>query len=56
MYRELRDRTYKSGTLLCLVVKGTVRREVFDSAFRGRMVHHLYYNYVSPMFWRLSGG
>ena len=56
LYRELRYRTYKPGTSLCFVVKGTVKREVFASAFRDRVVHHLYYNYVSPMFWRLSGG
>ena len=53
LYRELRYRTYRPGTSLCFVVKGTVKREVFASAFRDRVVHHLYYNYVSPMFERL---
>lgn len=50
LYRELRDRSYRPGSMLCFVVQQPVRREVFASSFRDRVVHHLYYNYVYPAF------
>ncbi|MBQ9473391.1 MAG: RNA-directed DNA polymerase [Bacteroidales bacterium] len=53
LWHELRNRTYKPSGSLCFVVKSTVKREVFASAFRDRVVHHLYFNYVSPIFERL---
>ena len=32
------------------MVSDSVKREVFVSDFRDRVVHHLYYNYVAPLF------
>ena len=50
LYHELRDRRYKPSPSVCFVVQDSVKREVFASEFRDRVVHHLYYNYVSPLF------
>ena len=52
LYHELRDRRYKPSPSVCFVVQDSVKREVFASQFRDRVVHHLYYNYVSPFFER----
>lgn len=53
LYRELRDGTYRPEPCICFIVHDPVQREVFASSFRDRVVHHLYYNYVSPLFERL---
>ena len=50
LYHELRDRRYRSSPSVCFVVSDSVKREVFASDFRDRVVHHLYYNYVAPLF------
>lgn len=50
LYHELRDRRYRPSPSVCFVVQDSVKREVFASEFRDRVVHHLYYNYVSPLF------
>ena len=42
-YHELRDRKYKSSPSVCFVVQDSVKREVFVSEFRDRVVHHLYF-------------
>lgn len=50
LYYELRDRRYKPSPSVCFIVQDSVKREVFASDFRDRVVHHLYYNYVSELF------
>ena len=50
LYHELRDRRYRPSPSVCFVVSDSVKREVFASDFRDRVVHHLYYNYVAPLF------
>jgi retron-type reverse transcriptase len=50
LYHELRDRRYKPSPSVCFIVQDSVKREVFASDFRDRVVHHLYYNYVSELF------
>lgn len=50
LYHELKDRRYKPLPSVCFIVKDSVKREVFASHFRDRVVHHLYYNYVSQLF------
>ncbi|MBO4645908.1 MAG: RNA-directed DNA polymerase [Bacteroidales bacterium] len=52
LYHELRDRRYKPAPSVCFIVQESVKREVFASNFRDRVVHHLYYNYVAPLFER----
>lgn len=50
LYHELRDRRYQPVPSVCFIVQDSVKREVFASDFRDRVVHHLYYNYVAPLF------
>ena len=50
LYYELRDKRYIPSPSVCFIVHESVKREVFASDFRDRVVHHLYYNYVSDLF------
>ncbi len=52
LYEELVDRRYKPRPCTCFIIEDPVKREVFASDFRDRVVHHLYYNYVAPVFER----
>ena len=52
LYEELRDHRYSPRPCTCFVIEDPVKREVFASDFRDRVVHHLYYNYVAPIFER----
>lgn len=49
---ELFSRTYKPLPSDCFIITDPKKREVFAAAFRDRIVHHLYYNYVHKMFER----
>ena len=49
---ELHNRTYKPLPSECFIITDPKKREVFAAAFRDRIVHHLYYNYVHRMFER----
>lgn len=53
LYDEIRERRYLPHPCTCFIIEDPVKREVFASDFRDRVVHHLYYNYVSPMFERM---
>jgi len=50
--QELYSRTYKPLASECFIITDPKKREVFAAAFRDRIVHHLYYNYVHRMFER----
>jgi len=39
-------RTYKASPSECFIITDPKKREVFAAAFRDRVVHHLYYNYI----------
>lgn len=51
---ELRDiilaREYEPLPSICFIVDKPVKREIFAADFRDRVIHHLIYNYVSPIF------
>jgi hypothetical protein len=49
---ELRDSTYTPGCSICFAITRPKPREVWAADFRDRIVHHLLYNRVSPMFYR----
>lgn len=53
LYHELRSRKYRPSPSICFVIEDSVKREVFASEFRDRVVHHLYWNYVADLFDRL---
>lgn len=50
LYKEIINREYKIGQSICFIVDKPVRREVFAADFRDRIVHHLIFNYINPIF------
>ena len=50
LYREIKSRKYKISPSLCFISFRPVKREIFASDFRDRVVHHLIYNYINPVF------
>lgn len=50
--QELYSRNYRPLPSECFIITDPKKREVFAAAFRDRIVHHLYYNYVHRMFER----
>jgi hypothetical protein len=50
LYEEIRQRTYVPSRAVCFLVYHPVKREIFASQFRDRVVHHLLYNYLAPIF------
>lgn len=50
LYEEIRHRTYRPKPCICFVVHRPVKREVFASQFRDRVVHHLLCGYLAPLF------
>ena len=51
LYDELLDGTYQPGTSICFVITRPKPREVWAADFRDRIVHHLFYNKISPRFY-----
>lgn len=49
---EIRAGTYVPSPCSCFIVKKPVKREIFVAAFRDRIIHHLIYNYINPLFER----
>lgn len=52
LYHEIDERRYHVGRSLCFITEVPVKREVFAADFRDRVVHHLLFNYIEPMFER----
>lgn len=50
LYHELLDGSYVPGKSICFLTHFPVLREVFASQFRDRVVHHLLFNYIAPIF------
>ncbi|MBD8347737.1 RNA-directed DNA polymerase [Dysgonomonas sp. HGC4] len=50
LYRQIRERRYEPKPSLAFIVFKPVQREVFAADFSDRVVHHLFFNYVSPLF------
>lgn len=48
--KELKSRTYLPSKSICFVVTKPTQREVFAANFRDRIVHHLIYNFLEPVF------
>ena len=47
---EVFSKTYQPKPSICFVVDKPVKREIFAADFRDRIIHHLIYNYISPIF------
>lgn len=52
LYREIAERRYRVGRSMCFITEVPVKREIFAADFRDRVVHHLLFNYISPMLER----
>ena len=50
LYYSLVKRTYKPLPAFCFITFDPVQREVFASQFRDRVIHHMLYNYLAPLF------
>lgn len=50
LYEEIRDRRYIPSPCYCFITEEPVKREIFASPFRDRVVHHLLYNILMPVF------
>ena len=50
LVNELRERRYKPSTSICFYTEKPKCREIFAAAFRDRIVHHLIYNALSPVW------
>lgn len=49
---EIADRRYVIRPSICFVVDKPVKREIFAADFRDRVIHHLIFNYINPIFER----
>ena len=47
---EITARNYSPQRSICFMVHRPVKREIFAADFRDRVVHHLIYNYIAPVF------
>jgi len=50
LFDEIINFRYKPRPSICFIVNKPVKREVFAADFRDRIVHHLIFNYISPVF------
>ncbi len=50
LYEEITTGTYKIKPSICFINFSPVQREIFAADFRDRVVHHLVYNYIAPVF------
>lgn len=47
---ELLERRYQIRPSICFINLKPVKREIFAADFRDRVVHHLIFNYINPIF------
>lgn len=50
LYEDVVTGKYRVGRSMCFVIRDPVLREVFAASFRDRIVHHLLYNWLMPIF------
>jgi len=50
LFEEINSGNYEPSRSICFIVNQPVKREIFAANFRDRVVHHLVYNYISPIF------
>jgi retron-type reverse transcriptase len=51
LYDDLQSCNYAPGKSICFVITRPKYREVWAADFRDRVVHHLFYNRISPRFY-----
>ena len=50
LFDEIISGNYQPSPSICFIVNQPVKREIFAANFRDRVIHHLIYNYISPIF------
>ena len=50
--KRLRNRTYKPGRSIAFIVQKPKIREIFAADFADRVIHHVLYNYLAPIYER----
>lgn len=50
LWNEIRMHRYHPGRSMCFIIHDPVQREVFAASFRDRVVHHLIFSYLNPLF------
>lgn len=50
LHQELVSGSYIISPSICFIIRDPVQREVFAADFRDRIIHHLIYNYLYPLF------
>ena len=50
LFEEIISGKYTPSRSICFIVNNPVIREIFAANFRDRVIHHLIYNYISPIF------
>jgi retron-type reverse transcriptase len=53
LVEELRERRYRPSTSICFYTQKPKAREIFAAAFRDRIVHHLIYEALAPVWERV---
>ncbi len=48
--RDIENREYEISPSVCFIVNSPLKREIFAADFRDRIVHHLIFNYINPLF------
>jgi retron-type reverse transcriptase len=52
LYHQLKESRYEISPCVCFINEKPVKREIFAADFRDRIIHHLLYNYMSPLYER----
>jgi len=50
LYEDIINHRYKIGQSICFVINKPIKREIFAADFRDRIIHHLIFNYINPIF------
>ena len=50
LYEDIKERKYNIAPSICFINFDPVQREIFAADFRDRIVHHLVFNYINPIF------
>lgn len=48
--KELESRRYEISPAVCFINEKPVKREIVAADFRDRVVHHLLFNWINPLF------
>ena len=50
LFEDIKERRYEISKSICFINFDPVQREIFAADFKDRIVHHLVFNYLNPIF------